>query len=257
MVGPADCGKTYASTSFGLKGKRHGGDDPREALLWELDGRIAALRGRPVMFDSFTNEEGADGVLKSVIAEREYCVKYKKAQYHTYILSSATSFGDFAVADSLEATDKDKGRTKGEQKLLTMEDYGYEAEAFRKLLWENLQDIKRYADVILEFHEVPLYKKEPISPGSKIMESTWDGYSYKLLLHGNKIASRLPTKFDEVYHWKAKEPLPSTGGVRRGVTFVDNVGRTSIPALAKLGSRLQDMSGKEFYPWWREQINAI
>lgn len=256
FVGPADCGKTYASTSFGLASKSFGGSDPREALVIECDGRITALRNRPVVFEPFTNEQGAVGVLDYIKELREDAVRYKKCKYHTIIFSSATAFGDFAVADSLEGTEKGKGKTHAELKMLTMQDYGFEAEAFRQLLWENFTDLKRYCRVIVEFHEVPEYTNEPVTPGSKITVARWDGFSYKLLMHGNKIASRLSTRFDEMYHFKAKESLPSTGGLRRSVCFQDNVGRTSFEGLKKFGSRSVDISRKEFYPWWLENRNS-
>lgn len=255
FVGPADCGKTYASTSYGLQSEKHGGKDKREALVLECDGRIAALRSRPVLFEPYTNEQGAAGICDFLKSESEQATRTRRANYHTYILSSATSFGGFAVQDSMEDTQKGgKGIEIAGQKMLEMQDYNYEAESFRKLIWVYLTDLKRYANCIVEFHEVPLYKKTPINPGSKMMESTWDGYSYKLLLHGDKIASRLPTKFDEIYHFKAKEPILSTGAVRRAVSFDDNMGRTSIPALRAFGSKAQDISGKEFWPWWNEVI---
>lgn len=255
FVGPADCGKTYASTSFGLQSKKHGGTDDREALLLECDGRIAALRNRPVLFEAYTNEQGAAGVNDFLKSEVAYAQLKHKSNYHTYILSSATSFGSFAIQDSFEDTEKGgKGIEVAGQKMLEIQDYNYEAEAFRKLIWVYLNDLKKYANIIVEFHEVPLYKKIPISPGSKITESSWDGFSYQLLLHGTKIASRLPTRFDEIYHFKAKEPLPSTGGVRRAVIFDDNMARTSISALRTFGSKPQDISGKEFYPWWKSLL---
>jgi len=257
MVGPADSGKTYASTSFGLQSKKYGGADSREALLLECDGRITALRGRPVLFEAYTNEQGAAGICDFLKSEVANATRNQRSNYHTYIISSATSFGDFAVQDSFEdteASNKGKGIEVAGQKMLEMQDYNYEAESFRKLIWVYLTDLKKYANCIVEFHEVPLYISTPISPGSKIKKDEWDGYSYKLLLHGNKIASRLPTKFDEVYHFRAKEPLPSTGGIRRMVCFQDNVGRTAFPGLRRFGSKPQDITNKEFYPFWQTSL---
>ena len=68
FVGPADAGKSYAATSFGLMSKEYGGTDDRPAYVLELDGRLAALRNRPVVYDSYTNIEGAIGVLNRVKA---------------------------------------------------------------------------------------------------------------------------------------------------------------------------------------------
>lgn len=250
FVGPADAGKSFAATSFGLKSKAFGGDDPRPCYMLELDNRIAALRNRPVEYDTFTNEEGAIGVLNRVIALREACVKMKAAPFHTLILDSATSLGDMAVADSMD-TKTSAGRKIGELKMLTVEDYGYEAETWRQVLWENLIDIKRYANVIVTAHETKQYREVKGPPGSPA-KSVWDG-EYKLLMHGNKIADKLPTKFDEVYHFMAKEVVVSQKNIRRSVVFQDNLARTSYPKLAS-STASYDISGKEFYTFWCDLI---
>jgi len=71
FVGPSDSGKSFAASSFGLKSKEYGGDDDRPAYLMDCDGRVSALRGRPVVYDTYTNIEGAIGVLNRLIEIRE------------------------------------------------------------------------------------------------------------------------------------------------------------------------------------------
>lgn len=250
FVGPADAGKSFAATSFGLKSKAYGGDDPRPCYMLELDNRIAALRNRPVEYDTFTNEEGAIGVLNRVIALREACVKMKAAPFHTLILDSATSLGDMAVADSMD-TKTSAGRKIGELKMLTVEDYGYEAETWRQVLWENLIDIKRYANVIVTAHETKQYREVKGPPGSPA-KSVWDG-EYKLLMHGNKIADKLPTKFDEIYRFSPKEVIVSQKAIRRKVQFTGSLARSSYLKLASSAEEY-DITGLEFYNFWRKMI---
>lgn len=263
MVGAADSGKSYAATSFGFKSKEYGGDDDRPAYLLELDGRISALRNRPVVFDYFTNIEGAIGVLKKVKELRDTAVKFGKTGYHTLIFDSFTTYNDFAIADSQDITinknidnksNDEKGRKRGELQMLTIEDYGYESESWRQLMYECLVDLKRFCNVIVIAHETETYRKKP---GTKPGEPTlMEPVGYKVLSHGNKIASRIPTKFDEIYHFLPKETIISTKSIRRQVVFQDELARTSYPELIKLGTTAQDISGKEFYMWWKEKISG-
>lgn len=261
FIGPADSGKSFAATSWGLKSKEFGGNDDRPAYMLELDGRVAALRDRPVQYDSFTNIEGAIGVLNRVKDLRETCVKFNKAPFHTLIFDSFTTFNDFAIADSQDITIKHnelspkdpKGRRRGDLQMLTMEDYGYEAESWRQLMYEGLFDLKRFCDVIVIAHEVATFKKASTSKPGEPVEMVSDGY--KILSHGNKIAARIPTKFDEIYHFLPKEKVISQRSLRRQVCFVDELGRTAYPELAK-STENYDISGKQFYTWWREKIEG-
>lgn len=227
--------------------------------MLELDGRLAALRNRPIVFDSFTNVEGAIGVLNKVKELRETCVKFNRSPFHTLIFDSFTTYNDFAVADSQDITLKklaggaDVGRKRGELQMLTIEDYGYEAESWRQLMYECLVDLKRYCNVIVIAHEVESYKQVK----GKVGEPTkmeYDGM--KILSHGNKVSARIPTKFDEIYHFSKKEIIISTQKIRRQVRFQDELGRTSIPSLTKLGTNPQDITDVEFYPWWKKLIEG-
>lgn len=258
FVGPADAGKSYAATSFGLASKSFGGPDPRECYMLELDGRLAALKGRPVVYDSFTNIEGAIGVLNKVKDLRENAVKFNKTGYHTLIFDSFTTYNDFSIADSQDITVQKNdsgdsgGRKRGELQMLTLQDYGYEAESWRQLMYECLVDLKRYCNVILIAHEVETYKKKAgTKPGEPVVMEP-DGY--KILAHGNKISARMPTKFDEIYHFLPKQVVGLTKSISRKVVFQDEMARTSIPGLMKLGTAPQDISGKEFYTWWKEKL---
>ena len=254
FVGPGDSGKSYASTSFGLRTKEYGGKDSRPCYMIELDGRIAALRNRPVMYNSFTNEDGVTKVLHRIEELREQCVKNKVAPFHTLIVDSTTSFGDLAVAESME-TKGSAGRSIGKLELLTVEDYGFEAEAFRQLLWESLMDIKKYCDVIVTAHQTELYKTAATKPGAPTRQE-WDGKSYKILMHGNKIANKLPTKFDEIYEFANKELIVSSSSMRRSVRFQGHLARTSYPQLAK-NTADHDISGKEFYTYWKSLLEKV
>lgn len=251
FVGPADGGKSYASTSFGLKSKEYGGDDPRPAYMLELDGRVAALRGRPIVFDSFTSEDGAVAVLNRLDDLGDICIKNKRAPFHTLIVASFTAFNDMAIGDSLQvkADEGKEGRKRGELTLMTIEDYGYEAEAVRKLLWERLDVLKKYCTVIVEAHETEYYKAEKTKPGEPT-KSVLAGYK---ILARDKIAARIPTKFDEIYHFHHKEVAVATKQVIRKVTFQDMLARTSYPALQKITTPI-DIQGKEFYLEWKRLI---
>lgn len=257
FVGPADSGKSFAATSFGLKSKEFGGEDDRLAYVLELDGRLAALKGRPVVFDSYTNVEGAIGVLNRMKELREMCVQRNKAPFHTLILDSFTAYNDFSIADSLDITESkvkagsEVGRRRGELTLMTVEDYGYEAEALRKLLWENLFDLKRYCNVIVTAHETEHYKPVKVKPGEPTRTEL---VGYKILAR-DKIAAKLPTRFDEIYHFLPKQVIQSQKGIRRSVVFQDILARTSYPELAN-STEEHDITGKEFYPWWQKKIKG-
>lgn len=261
FVGPHDSGKTFAATSFGLKSKEFGGDDDRPAYEMECDGRVAALRGRPVVYDAYTNEEGAVGVLNRLEEIRETCIKHRRAPFHTLIgPDSFTSFCDFAIADSQDVTRQlnkanpkaaPKGRFRGDLNMLTVQDYGYEDESVRQLIWEHLVDIKKYANVIVTAHEVMKYK---VIPGSSEGAPTVRLEDKLGLLGRDKIAAKVPTKFDEIYHFKSKELVHSEKRIRRQVVFEDELARTGYSQLK--GMKMHDISGKEFYPYWKELITA-
>lgn len=258
FVGPSDSGKSYAASSFGLKSAEFGGDDPRPAYLMDCDGRVSALRNRPVVYDTYTNIEGAIGILNRLEEIRETCIKFGKAPFHTLIgPDSFTSFCDFAIADSLEVTEsgnagkaKKSGRRRGDLQMLTVQDYGYEDEAVRQLLWESLIDIKKYANVIVTAHEVTKYKViQGASEGAPTVRME-DGLK---VLGRDKISAKMPTKFDEIYHFLAKETIPSQKSVRRQVVFQDELARTGYASIAS--TTKHDITGKEFYPFWKELIS--
>lgn len=253
FVGPADSGKSYAATSFGLRSKEFGGEDTRPAYVLECDGRLSALRGRPVQYDSFTGETGAIGVLNRLYEIRETCIQRKVAPFHTLIgPDSFTAFCDFAITDSQnESVRENKGRKRGELQMLTVQDYGFEDEAVRQLVWESLLDIKKYADVIVTAHEVTKYKSIPGKGEGAPATRVEDGLR---ILGRDKISAKLPTRFDEVYHFLAKEVVISQKTVRRQVCFLDELARSSFPSLQN--TTKHDISGKEFYPWWKEKIAA-
>lgn len=251
FVGPADAGKSFAATSFGL----HKDPEDRPAYLMELDDRLAALKGRLVVYDSFNNTDGACAVLDRLVEIKEKCIQWKKAPFHTIILDSFTSFNDFSISESLAITEEkrdkgaDAGRARGKLLLMTVEDYGYEAEALRKLLWENLAEIKRYANVIVTAHETEYYKPVKVKPGEPTRNEL---AGYKILAR-DKISAKLPTKFDEIYHFLPKEVIVSQHKIRRRVVFQDILARSSYPQLNK-STEEYDITDKEFYPWWREKI---
>ena len=258
FVGPSDSGKSYAASSFGLKSKEYGGDDDRPAYLMDCDGRVQALRGRPIVYDAYTNVEGAIGVLNRLNEIRETCVKHNRAPFHTLIgPDSFTSYCDFAIADSLEITEeanvgktKKSGRRRGDLQMLTVQDYGYEDEAVRQLLWEALTDIKKYANVIVTAHEVTKYKVIPGAAEGAPSVRVEDGLR---VLGRDKISAKMPTKFDEIYHFLAKETIVSQKAVRRQVVFQDELARTGYRQLAS--TTKYDITNKEFYPFWKELIS--
>ena len=259
FVGPADSGKSYAATSWGLKSKEFGGTDDRPCLVLELDGRVRGLRGRPVVFNSFTNEDGATGVLNAIVRMRDNCYKFKQAPFHTLIVDSFSAFCELAIAESLDVTNqknaassKDKaGRRRGDLQLLTTEDYGFESEAVRQLLWENLIDIRRYANVIVTAHEVTKYKMVKGAEGAPTVRIE-DGLK---VLARDAISAKLPTRVDEIYHFQGKEVVNATHTIRRTVCFQDELARTSYPQLAKT-TLPYDITNKEFYPLWKGLISG-
>lgn len=252
LVGPADSGKSYSASSWGFKSKSFGGDDERPAYLMDTDGRLDALRNRPIEYDSYTNVEGAIGVINRLKELRDKCVHWNKAPFHTLIApDSFTGFCSLAISDCME--DKTSaGRKIGDLTLPTIEDYGYESEAVRKLLWELLTDLKKFCTIIVTAHEVEKYKKIKAAPGAPA-QTELDGYK---ILARDKISAQIPVKFDEIYHFLPKEVVTSQKTIRRSVVFQDELARTSYPQLAKLGTTAQDISGKEFYHWWKEKISG-
>lgn len=263
FVGPADSGKSFAATSFGLKSKEFGGTDDRPCYLMDTDGRVQALRGRPVVYDTYTNIEGAIAVLNRLAEIRETCIKFNKAPFHTLICpDSFTGFCELAIADALDLKvvensllakgEKRKGRLKGNLQMLTFDEYGYEAESVRQLLWENLLDIKKFANVIVTAHEVAKWKTIPPANEGGLPTKIEDGLK---ILATDKISAKLPTKFDEIYHFQAKEIINSQRSLRRSVQFQGVLARTAYPQLAKLGTTPVDITNKEFYPMWKELIS--
>jgi hypothetical protein len=258
FVGPADAGKSFAAESFGLASKEYGGTDDRPAYMLELDGRLAGLKDRPVVYDDFTNIEGAIGVLNKLTELRNTIIKFDRAPFHTIILDSFTTFNDFAIADSLDITIQkniqnpkdEKGRKRGDLQMLTTEDYGYEAEAVRQLLWENLTDLKRYCNVIVTAHETEYYRPIKTKPGEPT-RSELAGYK---ILARDKVSAKIPTRFDEIYHFLPKEVITSLHTIRRRVVFQDILARSSYPQLAK-STEEYDISGKEFYTFWKGLIS--
>lgn len=261
FVGQADSGKSFAATSFGLKSKEYGGDDERPAYLMDCDGRVQALRNRPVVYDTYTNKDGAIGVLNRVMEIREACIKNGKAPFHTLICpDSFTGFCEFAIADALDivvqenkdkASKDKKGQVMGGLQVPTFNEYRYEAESVRQLLFENLLDIKLYANVIVTAHEVTKYKMVPPKNPGGLATREEDGLR---ILATDKISAKLPTKFDEIYHFMGKEVVSSMKTVRRTVCFQGLLGRSSYPQLNK-STLPYDITDKEFYLCWKELIS--
>lgn len=228
----------------------------------DCDGRVQALRGRPVVYDSYTNEDGAVGVLNRLSEIREQCAKHRRAPFHTLICpDSFSGFCEFAIADALDIIiqgNKDvkdrkdkKGQIKGDLQMTTFDEYRYEAEAVRQLLFENLLDIKKYAHVIVTAHEVTKYKMIPPKTPNGLATREEDGLR---VLATDKISAKLPTKFDEIYHFMGKEVVHSLKTVRRTVCFQGQLGRSSYPQLNQ-STLPHDITGKEFYPYWASLIN--
>ncbi len=263
FVGQADSGKSWAASSFGLKSKKYGGTDDRPAYLMDCDGRVQALRGRPVQYDTYSNADGAIGVLNRLTEIRNQCVKQNAAPFHTLIApDSFTGFCEFAIADALDITIQhnlgdvkgtdQKGQKMGGLQVLTFNEYRYEAEAVRQMLFENLLDIKKYANVIVTAHEVTKYKMIPPRNPGGIPTREEDGLR---VLATDKISAKLPTKFDEIYHFMGKEVISSMKSLRRTVCFQGMLGRSAYPQLNK-STAPHDITDKEFYPYWKSLITG-
>lgn len=238
FVGEYDTGKSTAAASF-----------PGRKYFLDFDGRIVSLRGRSdVDFDFFTSTamgfEEADKKVETLVAYGS------QLPYQTIVFDSLSMARSFLLYDAMKYTSgvDEKGKVRGRQigklYLPTVQDYGYESEALKQLIWDGLKKLK--SNVIVTGHLVDQYKTLEGKPGAPA-ERVVVGQK----IYGDpQLLAVLPIAFTEIYHF-SKE-VGSDGKLRRFVTFTGEVARTTYMELANAGT--VEITDKSFYEVWKSLI---
>lgn len=190
FIGKSGTRKSTAAASF-----------PKPLYMHDFDGRIQALRGRDVDYDTFPRIAGwgkAEKVQEMHLAQ----VKQGTFKYKTVVISSITSVLDFFLWEAKEYYDQQaKGGmyvTRKNAKALLMSDmphYKFVHAALDRFIMEYIFPISLVCNVIVEAHEVSVFEQK----SDKDREIVKVG---ERLLATPQIAERLPTTFDETWHFK-------------------------------------------------------
>lgn len=244
FVGVYDSGKSTAAASF-----------PGRKYFLDFDGRAVALRGRSdVDFTFYAPErQGFDDADKDI----EMLVLKSNANqlpYNLVCLDSLSMGREFLVRDAMKftsgidpVTKKVSGRQIGKMFLPTVQDYGYEADAFKQIIWSGLKRLK--CNVVVTAHSVDDYETFQANPGAPA-ERRLKGRK----IYGDpQLLAVLPVAFTEIYEFFREENPAGKPRVRRFVEFSNgSIARTTYPQLADLGR--VEITGKDFYAVWKEFV---
>jgi len=176
----------------------------------DFDRRAAALRKmfphkKDIWFDSF-------------LTYKDYAEKFesllKSCPYETIVIDSATNFVELVMsyfislrggntttsATKTEGEKETKGkRTKGDVVLLSIDDYSAETRAVSEMLINLKYLAEKGTNVILTAHVITTQ-----TTNIKTKAVSTEKF---LLTYGKKAAGKIPTLFDEIYHFYTEAPV--------------------------------------------------
>jgi len=100
---------------------------------------------------------------------------------------------------------KKKGKMKGILSMTTIEDYSAETRALSEILVNSKVLAERKVNIILTAHIITTVSTN-IKTGSNTIEKF-------LLTYGKKAAGKIPTVFDEIYHFSTKSSIDTSQGL--------------------------------------------
>lgn len=221
--GESGSGKSTAAASFASLGK----------MYWfDLDGRMAPLVHNPslrhlvdnIEFDSFVNYQDVVNKLEQF---------YSSCPYRTIVFDSLTSFARLAIGHLFDNRGAQKTRKDGTVENLNVggipvmgiNEYGGETSGIASALL-NLRVIRNHGTNVIFVAHVVVTESQTLT-GTKTTR--------RILTGGNKIASEIPTYFDEVYHFYSTGSGLSDETSFRAVTMSNGTdyARTSFFGLQK------------------------
>lgn len=190
FVGKSGTRKTSVAASF-----------PAPRYSFDFDGRIASLRGVDIDYDTYTRASGwgkAEEKLNTFLAQ----ARNGLLPYRTIHFASITTILDFFLWEAKSHYETETSQTSGlrvkrpnTNKTLLMSDmphYKFVHAALDQLLYNYILPLSMVANVIVEGHETTKYDKQGDIVGDQLLAT-------------GAITERLPTIFDETWHFKFKK----------------------------------------------------
>lgn len=195
---------------------------PKPLYIFDMDGRIQALRGKDIDFDQFEPETAFDKLEKKL---DEFLVlgKNGKFPYKTIGFDSLSTCQELLVENALRITEKMpqnkeeglKGRWIGKVQMADKGHYGYRAKVLQQIVYDYLKVFQ--CNIIVTGHVVDNYNVDGTICGKKIMG-------------GDKIAERFPINFDETWEFYTEESAISQT-VKHFIRFRGTLAKTTFRNL--------------------------
>jgi len=188
--------------------------------------------------------------------------KYKiEREFDTIVFDSMSTFLDGMLNEGWELRTGGRTRNTQERRLLQpfdYRDYGYEATAFKQVM-DTLRGLNRHFNVIVTSHIIARFDKPDLRDSRGNVVKASDGESVKAvvadqvevgekLVLSNKIAEMAKVYFNEVYRFE-KVHAPGDTDSKFTVEFDTDLARSARGFSGKV-----DITGKDFYEYWKEQI---
>ena len=235
FVGRSGDGKTCAESSF-----------PGPLHIFDSDMRIRGLLGSKdfndlsqITYDTFDPDKGFKEY-ESKLEALGTMFKGGQKPYSTICIDSVTTMTRLFVTDAIAAAG-DKIKKRLTLKMPGPQEYGYEAEATMQI-FDYLRSLSCH--VIVTAHIVDRFGKL-----NKSEEYSETGVIGEKLTIRDKLGENILLYFDEVYRFSRSED-----GKRYSVEFHSDIAKT---AYGSLPFGKVDITGKNFYKYWKEQVEKI
>lgn len=231
MKGQAGTGKSIAAASF-----------PEPLLLFDIDGRVKSLanhyrsRSREIEVEQFGR---GDWVRLAASLER---IQQSPKKYNTYVFDSLTNYADRVIQHCLG--DRGNGKKIGGIDVSGWDEFNAEDAMLTKLIDVALW-LGQYANVVVTGHIIA--SKETKDPDGRTV------ITRSLTTAGNKIAAKIPTRFNEVWHFAKENSIDVSAAPKHMVYFtkagIDDA-KTALPLPESM-----NFTGKDLFPMMRDHLN--
>ena len=202
---------------------------PGPIYIFDIDGRVKSIRKvhptrTDIEYDTYPMDGGFDRLADKLNRLQDNC------PFKTVLISSLTNLAEMLIFYSLDqrGTGERKLNTyirKGIIEMTEIEDFGAEARGMATII-AALQNVNkdRKAHVILEAHVLTVEQRN--------LKTQTTTISRTLVTAGRKVAAKIPTVFDEVWHFNPKPAIQEGKGMGMQVITVntgEDFARTALP----------------------------
>jgi hypothetical protein len=237
FIGRSSSGKTSAAISF---------PDPTvlDFDLRILGARWTHLEANYLQFPPGPGKGWAE--VDKYMEDLQIGIISRQTVPKTLVMDSITSMLRLFVAESMDLTKgytiERKGKEKNALRLEGPSDYKYESSATYQV-FDFLRSLP--INVIISAHIIDKFGK--LSPDEEYSET---GVVGSRLSIRDKIAENILTYFNEVYEFGRKE---KGNKIQHYVKFQSDICRSALG----LPAGEHDITGKNFYEFWKEQVSKI